>query len=95
MNEQPTQGPSVVTEKKPRTTTPRFRELIDRLQQWRSDDHEDNTVLCRSHVIEILEGIDALEDGRCRVLALTNEMSWDTKTRGMSERIRAALCATP
>jgi hypothetical protein len=38
----------------------RFDVLLAGLQDWRSDDHEDNITLCRSHVIEIIEGVKAL-----------------------------------
>jgi hypothetical protein len=42
----------------------RFNELLESLQKWRSTDHEDNLVLCRSYVIEIIEGVKALRDTR-------------------------------
>lgn len=34
----------------------RYTRLMKRLQVWRNEDHEDNLVLCRSDVIEIIEG---------------------------------------
>ena len=37
-------------------------ELMRMLQHWRSEDHEDNLVLCRSYVIEIIEGVKALHN---------------------------------
>ena len=37
-----------------------FDRLIGKLQIWRLDDHEDNIVMCRSHIIEIIEGVKAL-----------------------------------
>lgn len=60
----PTQGQAV--EPKPRGPHDfmAFNALLDSLQEWRSADHEDNIVLCRSYVIEIIEGVKALRQGR-------------------------------
>jgi hypothetical protein len=42
----------------------KFDEVLRRLQAWRDADHEDNLVLYRTHVIEIIEGVKALRDAR-------------------------------
>jgi hypothetical protein len=57
----PTQGPSVARTR-PRSPHDfsRFDQLLNRLEQWRNDDHNDNLVLSRTYVIEIIEGIKAL-----------------------------------
>ena len=39
-----------------------FRRLLDRLAEWRSDDHEDAIVLCRSEIIAILEGVKSVQN---------------------------------
>lgn len=38
----------------------RFELVMDALQKWRQDDHEDNLVLHRSYVIDIIEGVRTL-----------------------------------
>lgn len=38
-----------------------FRNLLTRLAEWRSDDHEDAIVLCRSEIIAIIEGVKAVD----------------------------------
>lgn len=61
MDPTPTQGPAVTVTgpRKPHDFT-RFDELIAGLQRWHSADHEDNIVICRSHIIQIIEGVKAL-----------------------------------
>ena len=39
----------------------KFDELMAGLQYWRDADHEDSIILCRSYVIEIIEGVKALQ----------------------------------
>jgi len=64
----PVQGPPTVFKKRHRPLSKRFLTLMDDLRQWRSDDHEDNFVLPRLWVIELIEGVDTLQaangDGR-------------------------------
>lgn len=38
----------------------KFEEIIKALTLWRNQDHEDNIILCRNEVVEILEGIKEL-----------------------------------
>lgn len=59
--EGPTTGPMVASNrpKAPYNFT-RFDLLMDQLQGWRGDDHEDQIILHRSHIIEIVEGTKAL-----------------------------------
>lgn len=45
-----------------------FRRLLERLSEWRSDDHEDAIVLCRSEIIAILDGVKSAQNR----LAVTN-----------------------
>jgi hypothetical protein len=39
-----------------------FEHLLDKLSEWRNDDHEDAIVLCRSEIIAILEGVKACQN---------------------------------
>lgn len=41
-------------------TSPRFNHIMKHLTVWRNADHEDNLTLCRSDIIEIIEGVKAL-----------------------------------
>lgn len=61
MNEAPTSGPMPTPKPPGPYDFARFDKLLDGLQEWRSDDHEDNITLCRSYVIEIIEGVKALQ----------------------------------
>ena len=38
-----------------------FDEMMADLQEWREDDHEDHRFLHRSEIIDIIEGVKALE----------------------------------
>jgi hypothetical protein len=65
MIEPPTQGPAVVSKPDLRPYDySRFTRLMDGLQKWRDDDHEDTILLYRSDMIEIIEGINALRRGQ-------------------------------
>ena len=56
----PSQGPAVV----PLTRKPHdfsaFNGLMIILEKWRTADHEDNILLSRNQIIEIIEGVKAL-----------------------------------
>jgi hypothetical protein len=39
-----------------------FRRLLERLAEWRGDDHEDAIVVCRSEIIAILEGVKSVQN---------------------------------
>ncbi len=60
MDGTPTQGPAPAPRPRGPYDFTKFDRLMEGLQEWRSDDHEDNIVLCRSYVIEIIEGVKAL-----------------------------------
>lgn len=61
MNESgPTQGPAITSLSKPREVTQHFTKIMEGLQAWRSEDHEDNITLGRNTVIEIIEGVKAV-----------------------------------
>jgi hypothetical protein len=49
-----------------------FTPLVERLSEWRSDDHEDAIVLTRNQIIELLEGIKELKRAPERILARQN-----------------------
>lgn len=61
MDGQATQGP-MAESNKPRSPHDfkYFDPLMERLQEWRSADHEDAITLHRNHIIEIIEGVKAL-----------------------------------
>lgn len=62
MTETPKQGPVVPFVRKPRQIRPQFLTLMNDLRRWREEDHEDNFVLYRSAIIELIEGVDALTE---------------------------------
>lgn len=64
--QQPGQGPVVKFRPRPFDFA-RFDRLMEKLQAWRSDDHEDNIVLCRSEVVEVVEGVKALRGDQARL----------------------------
>lgn len=53
-----THGPPVATKYVHDMT--RFDRIMERLQEWRSADHEDHIALSRHQIIEIVEGVKAL-----------------------------------
>lgn len=64
MDGQATTGPMVESNKpKAPHDFKYFDPLMERLQAWRSDDHEDAITLHRNHIIEIIEGVKALRSG--------------------------------
>lgn len=54
------QGPVIEFKPKPRRLTPRFMKLSQQLRDWREADHEDAITLCRSDIVELVEGIATL-----------------------------------
>jgi hypothetical protein len=54
------QGPAPTPRQRKPFDFTKFNDLMGALERWRTDDHEDNLVLCRSDVIEIIEGVKAL-----------------------------------
>jgi len=65
-----------------------FESLIDKLSQWRGDDHEGAIVLCRSEIIAILEGVKM-----CRNVGLASAPAPHTPVRsgGLEDVYRMAL----
>ena len=57
------QGSPYVATPRPREVTPRFRQIVSVLQKWRNADHDETIWLHRNEVIELLNGIDALDGG--------------------------------
>lgn len=73
----PTQGPSrpqpntgLLRAPMPEWQQRQFERLLDRLSDWRSDDHEDAITLCRSEIIAILDGVKA-----CRNIGFSNQFA--------------------
>lgn len=57
-----TQGTAVEFKPRPKQITPLFLKLMDELRGWRGEDHQDARVLHRNEIIEIIEGVDALNE---------------------------------
>lgn len=75
-----TQGPAVTTPRKPREVRKQFLTLMEKLRQWRSDDHEDAMVLHRNLIIEIIEGVDAICDEERVAKAIYGQLPYTEKS---------------